>query len=130
MSEEFTDIISRVLSRLDEVENIDASASFECLKSTMSLYLVQESKPGKSANWIVRNFEQIDGDVLRTYKERDNSILHFACLTDEDINSVKQREFTWPLNGDFFEVAQNQLTGNIRYTLKLEKSIRILKDML
>ena len=58
LSEEFTDIITRVLSRLDEVENITASASFECLKSTMSLYLVQETKPGNSANWIVRNFEQ------------------------------------------------------------------------
>lgn len=72
------------------MENIDASASFECLKSTMSLYLVQETKPGKSANWIVRNFEQIDGDVLRTTKEA-NCVLHFACLTDEDIDSIKQR---------------------------------------
>ena len=127
LSEEFTDIISRVLSRLDEVENIDASASFECLKSTMSLYLVQESKPGKSANWIVRNFEQIDGDVLRTYKERDNSILHFACLTDEDINSVKQREFTWPLNGDFFEVAQNPVDWKYQVYVKARKEYKNFK---
>ena len=127
LSEEFTDIISRVLSRLDEVENIDASASFECLKSTMSLYLVQESKPGKSANWIVRNFEQIDGDVLRTYKERDNSILHFACLTDEDIDSVKQREFTWPLNGDFFEVAQNPVDWKYQVYVKARKEYKNFK---
>ena len=127
LSEEFTDIISRVLSRLDEVENIDASASFECLKSTMSLYLVQESKPGKSANWIVRNFEQIDGDVLRTYKEKDNSILHFACLTDEDINSVKQREFTWPLNGDFFEVAQNPVDWKYQVYVKARKEYKNFK---
>ena len=127
LSEEFTDIISRVLSRLDEVENIDASASFECLKSTMSLYLVQESKPGKSANWIVRNFEQIDGDVLRTYKEKDNSILHFACLTDEDIDSVKQREFTWPLNGDFFEVAQNPVDWKYQVYVKARKEYKNFK---
>lgn len=127
LSEEFTDIISRVLSRLDEVENIDASASFECLKSTMSLYLVQESKPGKSANWIVRNFEQIDGDVLRTYKKKDNSILHFACLTDEDIDSVKQREFTWPLNGDFFEVAQNPVDWKYQVYVKARKEYKNFK---
>lgn len=127
LSEEFTDIISRVLSRLNEVENIDASASFECLKSTMSLYLVQESKPGKSANWIVRNFEQIDGDVLRTYKEKDNSILHFACLTDEDIDSVKQREFTWPLNGDFFEVAQNPVDWKYQVYVKARKEYKNFK---
>lgn len=107
LSEEFSDIISRVLSRLDEVENITASASFECLKSTMSLYLVQETKPGKSANWIIRDFEQIDGDVLRTSNSKRKSLLHFACLTDEDMDAVKQRAFSWPLTSDFFEVAQN-----------------------
>lgn len=127
LSEEFTDIISRVLSRLDEVENIDASASFECLKATMSLYLVQESKLGKSANWIVRNFEQIDGDVLRTCKEKDGSILHFACLTDEDIDSVKQREFTWPLNGDFFEVAQNPVDWKYQVYVKARKEYKNFK---
>lgn len=127
LSEEFTDIINRVLSRLEEVENIDASASFECLKSTMSLYLVQETKPGKSANWIVRNFEQIDGDVLRTNEEKDNSILHFACLTDEDIDSVKQREFTWPLNGDFFEVAQNPVDWKYQVYVKARKEYKNFK---
>ena len=127
LSEEFTDLVSRVLSRLDEVKDIDASASFECLKSTMSLYLVQESKPGKSANWIVRNFEQIDGDVLRTYKENENSILHFACLTDEDIDSVKRREFTWPLNGDFFEVAQNPVDWKYQVYVKSRKEYKNFK---
>lgn len=127
LSEEFTDLVSRVLARLDEVEDIDASASFECLKSTMSLYLVQESKPGKSANWIVRNFEQIDGDVLRTYKEKENSILHFACLTDEDIDSVKRREFTWPLNGDFFEVAQNPVDWKYQVYVKSRKEYKNFK---
>ena len=127
LSEEFTDLVSRVLARLDEVEDIDASASFECLKSTMSLYLVQESKTGKSANWIVRNFEQIDGDVLRTYKEKENSILHFACLTDEDIDSVKRREFTWPLNGDFFEVAQNPVDWKYQVYVKARKEYKNFK---
>lgn len=127
LSEEFTDIISRVLSRLDEVENITASASFECLKSTMSLYLVQETKPGQSANWIVRNFEQIDGDVLRTQREKGNSTLHFACLTDEDIDAVKQREFSWPLNGDFFEIAQNPVDWKYQVYVKARKEYKNFK---
>lgn len=126
LTEEFTDIISRVLSRLKEVEDIDVSASFECLKSTMSLYLVQETKPGKSANLIVRNFEQIDGDALRTAKN-PNSILHFACLTDEDIDSVKQREFTWPLNSEFFEVAQNPVDWKYQVFVKSRKEYKNFK---
>lgn len=127
LSEEFTDIITRVLDRLNQVQNIDASASFECLKSTMSLYLVQEAKPEKSVNWIVRNFEQIDGDVLRTCREKDTSVLHFACLTDEDITSVKQREFTWPLNSDFFEVAQNPVDWKYQVYVKAKKEYKNFK---
>lgn len=127
LGEEFLDIINRLLSRLDEVENIDASASFECLKSTMSLYLVQETKPGKSANWIVRNFEQIDGDVLRTIKEKETSILHFACLTDEDIHSVKKGEFTWPLTDEFFEVAQNPVDWKYQVYVKARKEYKNFK---
>ena len=126
LSEEFNDIINRVLMRLDEVEDIDASASFECLKSTMSLYLVQETKPGKSANWIVRNFEQIDGDVLRTEKDK-NCTLHFACLTDEDIDSTKQREFTWPFNSDLFEVAQNPVDWKYQVFVKSRKEYKNFK---
>lgn len=126
LGNEFADIINRVLSRLDQVDNIEASASFECLKSTMSLYLVQETKPGKSANWIVRNYEQIDGDVLRTAKN-SNQILHFACLTDEDIDSSKTREFSWPLNADFFEVAQNPVDWKYQVFVKARKEYKNFK---
>lgn len=118
LSEEFEDILRRVLSRLNEVEHIDASASFECLKSTMSIYLLQETKPGKSANWIVRNFEQIDGDILRSGHEDPNIIYHFACLEDEDIGTVKKSEFPWPLDDDFFEVAQNPVDWKYQVYVK------------
>lgn len=127
LGDEFTDIINRVLTRLDEIEDIDASASFECLKSTMSLYLVQETKPGKSANWIVKNYEQIDGDVLRTAKDNKTQIMHFACLTDENIDAVKTREFSWPLNADFFEVAQNPVDWKYQVFVKARKEYKNFK---
>lgn len=76
LDEDFADIISRVLERLEEVKDIDASASFECLKSTMSIYLVQETNPGKNANWIVRNFEQIDGDITRTKRKNARNVVY------------------------------------------------------
>ena len=118
LSEEFKDILRRVLIRLNEVEDIDASASFECLKSTMSIYLMQESKIGSSANWIVRDFEQIDGDVLRSGHENPNTIYHFACLSDEDIGAVKHSDFPWPLDNDFFEVAQNPVDWKYQVYVK------------
>ena len=127
LSEEFADILRRVLSRLEEVESIDASASFECLKSTMSIYLLQESKPGRSANWIVRNFEQIDGDVLRSGHEDPNIIYHFACLEDEDVGAVKKAEFPWPLNDEFFEVAQNPVDWKYQVYVKCSNEYKNFK---
>lgn len=117
LSEEFADILKRVLMRLEEVEDIDASASFECLKSTMSIYLLQETKPERGANWIVHNFEQIDGDVLLSGQD-PNIIYHFACLEDEDVGAVKSEEFPWPLNNDFFEVAQNPVDWKYQVYVK------------
>ena len=127
LSEEFEDILKRVLIKLNEVENIDASASFECLKATMSIYLLQETKPGKSANWIVRNFEQIDGDILRSGHEDPNIIYHFACLEDEDICAVKKAEFPWPLNNDFFEVAQNPVDWKYQVYVKCRNEYKNFK---
>ncbi len=130
LGEEFSDIIRRVLDRLREVENIDASASFECLKATMSVYLVQETKPGKSANWIVRNFEQIDGDIVRSLNKKINGkpvVYHFACLSDEDIDSVKQTTFPWPLTDDFFEVAQEPVDWKYQVYVKARKEYKNFK---
>ena len=118
LSEEFEDILKRVLMRLEEVERIDASASFECLKSTMSIYLLQETKPGQSANWIVRNFEQIDGDILRSGHEDPSVIYHFACLEDEDVGAIKKAEYSWPLDDAFFEVAQNPVDWKYQVYVK------------
>lgn len=123
LSGDFLDIINRVLERLSEVENIDASASFECLKSTMSVYLTQETKPGESANWIVRNFEQLDGDVLRT-KYQNRETIHFACLTDEDMAVSKRSDFTWPLTDDFFEVAQEPIDWKYQVYVKARKEYK------
>ncbi len=128
LGEEFTDIIRRVLARIEEVEDIDTSASFDCLKATMSVYLVQETKPGKSANWIVRNFEQIDGDILRSGKSKNGQVIyHFACLTDEDINASKIREFPWPLDSSFFEIAQEPVDWKAQVYVKSRKEYKNYK---
>lgn len=130
LSEEFSDIIRRVLDRLEAVENIDASASFECLKATMSIYLVQETKPGKSANWIVRNFEQIDGDIMRSLDEQVHGkpvVVHFACLTDEDMDSVSKSIYSWPLNNEFFEVAQEPVDWKYQVYVKARNEYKNFK---
>ena len=102
----FKEIVERVLKRLDEVKDVEANASFDCLKETMQLYLQQIPGEGRGANWIVRNFEQIDGDVLRKNRSKISKTCHFACLSDVDMSITHKDEFSWPLDINFFEVAQ------------------------
>lgn len=106
IDDEFKDIVQRVLIRLNEVDDVEANASFDCLKETMQLYLQQVPNEGRRANWIVRNFEQIDGDVLRKNSYKQKKIYHFACLSDHDMSITHKDEFPWPLDINFFEVAQ------------------------
>lgn len=103
---EFREIVQRVLEHLNEVQGVEAKASFDCLRETMQLYIQQVPKEGKGARWIARNFEQIDGDVLRKYSKNQDKIYHFACLSDQDMSITHRDEFPWPLDIDFFEVAQ------------------------
>lgn len=106
IDDEFKDIVQRVLIRLNEVKDIEASASFDCLRETMQLYLQQMPREGKGANWIVRNFEQIDGDILRKSSKDHEKIYHFACLSDRNMSITHRDEFPWPLDIGFFEKAQ------------------------
>lgn len=103
---EFRDIVARVLERLDEVKQLEVNASFACLRETMQLYLRQLPAEGKGAHWIVRNFEQIDGDVLRKHAAKHDICYHFACLSDQNMSITHKDEFPWPLDRTFFAVAQ------------------------
>ncbi len=103
---DFREIVQRVLERLNEVQGVEAKASFDCLRETMQIYLQQVPREGKGARWIARNFEQIDGDVLRKNYKNQNMVYHFACLSDQDMSITHRDEFPWPLDLDFFEVAQ------------------------
>ncbi|MCX4271449.1 MAG: hypothetical protein OSJ71_04225 [Acetatifactor sp.] len=107
IDDEFKDIVQRVLCRIEEVGNSEANASFDCLRDTMQLYLRQVPGEGRGAKWIVRNFEQIDGDILRKKSNTQKRIHHFACLSDQDMSISHRDEFPWPLDIDFFEVAQS-----------------------
>lgn len=106
IDQDFRDIVQRVLNHIKEVNGVEAKASFDCLRETMQLYLQQVPKEGKGAHWIARNFEQIDGDVLRENVKGYEKTYHFACLSDQDMSITHRDEFPWPLDIDFFEVAQ------------------------
>lgn len=118
----FRDIVRRVMERLDEVKDINANASFNCLKDTMSIYLQQESEPGNSAHWIVRGFNQIEGDILQSAFDKDK-VYHFACLSDSDMQGDKGN-YTWPLDEHFFEIAQEPIDWKFQVYMNSKRESR------
>lgn len=125
--DEFKSIIVRLLSRLEEVEQIDINSTFDCLKDTMSYYLKQESQKGQSANWIVRDFQQIDGDILQSAEQAGNVTYHFACVSDTDMNVKREDQFPWPLNTEFFETAYEPLDWKYQVFVKSRKEFKHFK---
>lgn len=127
LEDEFRDVVKRVLARLEEIDKIDATGSFDVLKETMSYYLKQEAKKGISANWIVRDFEQIDGDILKSRKQNKDIVYHFACLSDSDMNVTCRDRFPWPLDVAFFEVAQDPVDWKYQVYVKSRREYKNFK---
>lgn len=127
LEDEFRDVVKRVLIRLKEVDKIDATGSFDVLKETMAYYLKQEAKKGISANWIVRDFEQIDGDILKSRKQNKDIVYHFACLSDNDMNVTRRDRFPWPLDVTFFEVAQDPIDWKYQVYVKSRREYKNFK---
>lgn len=127
LEEDFRDVVRRVLVRLEEVDKIEATGSFDVLKETMSYYLKQENKKGSSANWIVRDFEQIDGDILKSQRQDPNTVYHFACVSDKDMNVTNRDRFPWPLDVNFFEVAQDPVDWKYQVYVKSRREYKNFK---
>lgn len=124
---EFRDILLRLLVRLEEVEKIETTSTFDCLKDTMAYYLKQESQKGESANWIVRDFQQIDGDILKSSTQESDIVYHFACVSDADMNVKREDQFPWPLTIEFFEKAYEPLDWKYQVYVKSRKEFKHFK---
>lgn len=74
------EVIGKLLDRMNKIDLPD-TGTFTCLKQTMSFYLSQDDNLMHGANWIVRDFEQIDGDILRSSKQKaEKTCYHFVVL--------------------------------------------------
>lgn len=119
--------LPRLLERMNDLD-LPGMGSFICLKDTLSFYLSPDENLRDSARWIVRNFEQIDGDILRSEKQRpDETCYHFCCLSDKDICAADDENLPWPLDIKFFEYSYAPLEKNYRIFLNSKKEYRNFK---
>lgn len=104
IDDEMKDVIRKLLDKLEKA-NLPEEGTFHALKQTMSVYLSQDDTIS-GAHWIVRGFEQIDGDILRSDKPGTKAIYHFCSLSDKDICASQEQKLPWPLEPRFFEYAK------------------------
>ena len=124
---EMKEVIAKLLARMNKIDLPD-TGTFTCLKQTMSFYLSQDDRLTHGANWIVRDFEQIDGDILRSSKQKaDRTCYHFCCLSDKDMCSAKDERLPWPLDISFFEYSYEPLEHNYRIFLKSKMEFKNFK---
>ena len=120
LDDEMRIVINKLLERMQKSDLPD-TGTYVCLRQTMSYYLSQDDHLEKGAHWIVRDFEQIDGDILRSLEQNrkaDKTCYHFCCLSDKDICASKDTRLPWPLDIHFFEYACEPLDWKYQIFLK------------
>lgn len=103
-------LISALQLRLDQIKpkNAEFSGTFRDLREGIHFYLKQKGDAEQAPDWIVKNFEQIDGDILqskRQVKFGEKKTYHFACLSDRDMNQTVNDQLPWPLTDEFLSRA-------------------------
>jgi len=127
LDDEMKDVIGRLLERLEQ-SDLPNTGTFNSLKQTMSYYLSQDENAARGAQWIVRNFDQIDGDILRSaVQDPQKVVYHFCCLSDKDICSSKDERLPWPLDIKFLEYSYPALDWKYQVFLKSKMEYRNFK---
>lgn len=93
-------LISEITSRLDACTEGEVTGHIQDVKDALCFYLAA-SKKGDTSNWIVRDFEQIDGAVLLR-KISKAKYYHFAMLSNSHMTNQNDDALTWPLTDEMF----------------------------
>ncbi len=122
-------LINALQLRLDEIkpERSKIQGTFHDLQQGLYFYLKQKEEENENADWIVKNFEQIDGDILQSKKQVQNNRLkayHFACVSDRDMNYQIDDLLPWPLTDSFIRYAYSPIDLQFRvyYTALSQRS--------
>lgn len=121
-------LITALQLRLDAIkpERSAFSGTFRDLREGLYYYLKQKEDADEGPDWIVKNFEQIDGDILQSkgqFERGENKVYHFACLSDRDMNRSVNDQLPWPLTESFIRAAYTpvDLPFQVYYTALSER---------
>lgn len=117
-------LVNAIKDRLNHIQPLKEEARISDIKETIGYYLkVNTSNSEYEAEWIVRDFEQIDGGILiaaaqRRANEEKNSVknkkeqaiktFHYGGLSDENMSGKTRVALPWPLDEKLFSNMDNQ----------------------
>ncbi|MCF0133707.1 MAG: hypothetical protein HUJ72_07555, partial [Blautia sp.] len=123
------ELINALQLRLSQIrpEKSEFSGTFRDLREGLHYYLKQKESEEPAVDWIVKNFEQIDGDILqskRQFEHEQAKTYHFGCVSDRDMNMTVNDQLPWPLTNEFIRVAYApvDLQFQVYYTALGERS--------
>ncbi|WP_102345882.1 hypothetical protein [Bacillus sp. Marseille-P3661] len=112
VSDEENEILALLEERLSRVDQLQVEGSIEDLKETIHFYL-NRPQDEDDANWIVKNFEQLEGDLLVEKSKPKNrtalSNFHLSILSDQKMKVPIKDLLPWPLNSNFFNAYNGYL---------------------
>ena len=107
INKEERELIDKLIIRLDSIqEGSKETGTIDDIKAGLYYFLKQKEDP--VSDWFVRNFEQIDGDVLLSKTQNrlgQEKIYHFASVSEKDMNRSVNDLLPWPLSDLFIEKA-------------------------
>jgi len=122
ISQEELQFIEDIRDRISNIESTTEQVHITDIKNTIGYYLESNSNSMYEAEWIVKDFEQIDGGVLlaeaqkreeesQSHKKEDGveKIYHYAGLSDENMLGKERVQLPWPLDEDLFHRVNNRV---------------------
>ena len=123
------ELINALQLRLSQIrpDKSEFSGTFRDLQEGLYYYLKQKEMTEPAVDWIVKNFEQIDGDILQSkhqFEQEQIKTYHFGCVSDRDMNMSVNDQLPWPLTNEFIRVAYApvDLQFQVYYTALGERS--------
>ena len=116
ITDEELEFVEEVNTRLNQIDEPMERANITQIKETIHYYLEANNDNDHEAEWIVRDFEQIDGGILlaaaqrRDHKEGiEEKTFHYAGLSDENMLGKSRVQLPWPLDEELFKIVQSPI---------------------
>lgn len=112
--QEEKELLDGIIERLQNIGDLSVEGSFDDLKQSVHYYLASRRR-SDDPGWIVRNFEQIEGDMLSAKGSRREVTYHFGALSDSDMSRSADDRLPWPLTRKLLDDSEASLKFDFRY---------------